>query len=90
MENVHTIWLDHQWSHGIIKVPDSIFGFLYHPIAYDEAQGEFRIINNLWYTTYHGAREYFRSPNNPYSVAGRMKIHSGSALIQPKFQKVNV
>ncbi|SEH46991.1 hypothetical protein SAMN05192559_101625 [Halobacillus karajensis] len=82
MENIHTIWLDDKSVHGIIKVHDSIFEFLFHPIVFDELIGEFQIINKLWYTTYHGAREYFRSPTNAYYVAGRMKIHSERELPQ--------
>ncbi|WP_206659675.1 hypothetical protein [Halobacillus litoralis] len=82
MENIHTIWLDDKSVHGIVKVQGCIFEFLYYPIVFDEMIGEFKIINNLWYTTYHGAREYFRSSTNPYYVAGRMKIHSERKLFQ--------
>ncbi|MBX0356107.1 hypothetical protein [Halobacillus sp. Nhm2S1] len=74
MERLHTIWLDDTYVHGIIKIYDSIFEYLFHPIVLDEIKGEYRVINNLWYTTYHGAREFFRSPSNPYSVVGRMKV----------------
>jgi hypothetical protein len=90
MENLHTIWLDDRCVHGIIKIHDSIFGFLFHPIVLDESKGECRIINNLWYTTYHGAREYFRSPTNAYRVAGRMKIHSERMLPQHILQGLKV
>lgn len=88
MQNLHTIWLDEKRIHGIIKTHDSIFQFLFHPIVFDEVTGEFHIINNLWYTTYNGAREYFRSPTNDYHVAGKMQIQRGRKLPQLSSDKL--
>ncbi|MBA2176095.1 hypothetical protein H0266_14455 [Halobacillus locisalis] len=81
MEGFETVWLDDKSAHGIVKVQDCRFEFIYHPIVFDERIGEFIVINNLWYTTYHGAREYFRSSTNAYS-AGKMKIHNEGTLSQ--------
>jgi hypothetical protein len=76
MKNVHTIWLDGKSVYGIIKVHDSIFEFLFYPIVLDKRKEEFQIISKLWYTTYNGAREHFRTSTNHYNVDGKMKKHN--------------
>ncbi|MCA1023821.1 hypothetical protein GLW04_01975 [Halobacillus litoralis] len=74
MEHVVAIWKDEKNGLGIIEVKDQVFGSSFHPVCYQkESEGKYSIINGLWYTTYHGARQYFRAKTNPYSGYGRMR-----------------
>ncbi|MFD1019650.1 hypothetical protein [Thalassobacillus hwangdonensis] len=70
--NTKRVWLDKNKSLGIIESEHSIFGSCFHPIILYGAD-EFYTINNLWYTTYHGAREFFKAPTNRCEVTGRMR-----------------
>ncbi|ELK45424.1 hypothetical protein QRD89_07790 [Halobacillus sp. ACCC02827] len=74
MKNMKTMWMDEQKEVGVVELQDEVFGTSYHPVIFvDVEEREFKVINNLWYTTYHGARQFFRSKTNTYVVTGRMK-----------------
>ncbi|GEN52729.1 hypothetical protein [Halobacillus faecis] len=73
MHGILAIWLDEEGRLGVIERKDERFGSSFHPIQKDEKTKEMVIINNLWYTTYTGARHYFRLNTNEYRVAGRMQ-----------------
>ncbi|WP_226577476.1 hypothetical protein [Halobacillus litoralis] len=74
MKQVVAMWKDEKNNLGVIEVKDHIFGSSFHPVAFNSGQPyEYEIINNLWYTTYHGARQFFRSKTNTYKGNGRMR-----------------
>ncbi|RDY71152.1 hypothetical protein DXT76_09305 [Halobacillus trueperi] len=73
MKDILAMWLDEKGMLGVIERKDERFGSSYHPIQADEKRKEIVIINNLWYTTYTGARHYFRLNTNDYRVSGRMQ-----------------
>lgn len=69
-----TLWMDDDMHLGVVKVEDDVFGAYFQPVERTRNEKwELLLINNLWYTTYHGARQYFRSKTNPYCVTGKMK-----------------
>ncbi|MGI8314359.1 hypothetical protein [Halobacillus mangrovi] len=69
-----TLWLDEKKSLGVAELQDPVFGTSFHPIECTSySKEEFVIIANLWYTTYTGARHYFRADTNRYLPNGRMK-----------------
>ncbi|ARI77944.1 hypothetical protein HM131_14280 [Halobacillus mangrovi] len=69
-----TIWLDEKKSLGVAELTDPVFGTSFHPIECTSySKKEYVIIANLWYTTYTGARHYFRAHTNRYHPDGRMK-----------------
>ncbi|GGF29189.1 hypothetical protein GCM10010954_30400 [Halobacillus andaensis] len=73
MEKTKTIWVDPNKKYGILKIEDEVFGASFHPIEINSSDPwKYTIINNLWYTTYNGARQYFRVKTNPHVVTGRM------------------
>ncbi|MGP4076412.1 hypothetical protein [Halobacillus sp. K22] len=74
MQKTINMWVDGNEYLGIIEVKDDVFGTCYHPIKLSpEDNEEFFIINNLWYTTYNGARQFFRLHTNQYAIEGRMR-----------------
>ena len=73
MKGILAMWLDEEGILGVIERKDQRFGSSFHPIKKDEKTKEMMIINNLWYTTYTGARHYFRLNTNEYRVSGRMQ-----------------
>ncbi|MBN9654057.1 hypothetical protein J0K78_07260 [Halobacillus sp. GSS1] len=73
MKGILAMWLDEEGILGVIERKDQRFGSSFHPIKKDEKTKEMMIINNLWYTTYTGARHYFRLNTNEYHVSGRMQ-----------------
>ncbi|WP_052158942.1 hypothetical protein [Halobacillus sp. BBL2006] len=69
-----TLWLDDENHLGVVELEDRVFGTSFHPVqCTSKVGGSFQIINYLWYTTYTGARHYFRAHTNSYTPAGRMK-----------------
>ncbi|KHE68656.1 hypothetical protein, partial [Halobacillus sp. BBL2006] len=71
---IKTMWVDDKKAFGIVEVEDKAFGSAFHPVKYGTRDDEaFSVINRLWYTTYNGAREYFRARTNPHIISGRMK-----------------
>ncbi|CDQ20279.1 hypothetical protein [Halobacillus karajensis] len=72
MQDILAIWLDDQENLGVIEKESDPFGSSFHPIKRDRKTGEILVINNLWYTTYTGARHYFRLNTNEFRVCGRM------------------
>lgn len=69
-----TLWLDEKKSLGVAELQDPVFGTSFHPVECTSyLKMEFMIIKNLWYTTYTGARHYFRADTNCYNPSGRMK-----------------
>lgn len=73
MQGILAMWLDEDGRLGVIERKDERFGSSFHPVKKDERTKEMVIINNLWYTTYTGARHYFRLNTNNYRVSGRMQ-----------------
>ncbi|MBX0356942.1 hypothetical protein [Halobacillus sp. Nhm2S1] len=73
MCGILAMWLDEVGRLGVVERKDERFGSSFHPIKMDERTKEIVIINNLWYTTYTGARHYFRLNTNDYRVSGRMQ-----------------
>ncbi|REJ10958.1 hypothetical protein [Halobacillus trueperi] len=73
MKDILAMWLDEKGMLGVIERKDERFGSSFHPIKSDEKTRDMVIINNLWYTTYTGARHYFRLNTNDYRVSGRMQ-----------------
>ncbi|ARI76220.1 hypothetical protein [Halobacillus mangrovi] len=72
--NVKTMWVDENKALGIVEVEDRTFGSAFHPVKYVAPnKGEFLVINRLWYTTYNGAREFFRAKTNAHIISGRLK-----------------
>ncbi|SFG39008.1 hypothetical protein SAMN05216353_13931 [Halobacillus alkaliphilus] len=76
MGPIQTVWLDECRKLGIVKCRNSVFGNLYYPITIDPEQLEYGRIHQLWYTTYNGARQFFRLNTNNYHVSGRMRQES--------------
>ncbi|MFG6147717.1 hypothetical protein [Halobacillus sp. B23F22_1] len=83
MEKTKTVWVDPQKKYGILKIEDEVFGASFHPIEITSSEPwKYSIINNLWYTTYNGARQYFRVKTNPHVVRGRMvKINLDNEML---------
>ncbi|SFJ70057.1 hypothetical protein SAMN04487936_103378 [Halobacillus dabanensis] len=73
MQGIREMWLDQTGELGVIEREDQRFGSSFHPIKMEGKTKEILIINNLWYTTYTGARHFFRLHSNDYRVSGRMQ-----------------
>ncbi|MCP3031590.1 hypothetical protein LF817_09530 [Halobacillus sp. A1] len=73
MKGIKNAWEDDKGRIGIIEVEEKVFGSTFHPVVWKDEKRNYHVINNLWYTTYHGAREFFRAPTNRFAVEGRMK-----------------
>ncbi|PBB06363.1 hypothetical protein CKW00_03260 [Salimicrobium humidisoli] len=74
MKIMTQVWMDARHRVGIMEREDGRLGRTYHPIEVtDREKGEFSVIGNKWFTTYNGAREFFRHETNHYTVQGRMK-----------------
>ncbi|SIS40897.1 hypothetical protein SAMN05421687_102274 [Salimicrobium flavidum] len=68
------VWMDDKHRVGIMEREDGTLGNTYHPIEItDKEKREFSIIENKWFTTYNGARQFFRHETNDFIVQGRMK-----------------
>ncbi|WP_051254565.1 hypothetical protein [Halobacillus kuroshimensis] len=72
MEKMLGLWLDEKGRYGIAKMTHPVFGVSYHPLRF-AGHGTYTIINQLWYTTYNGARQYFRQFTNNDFASGRMR-----------------
>ncbi|MCA1011591.1 hypothetical protein [Halobacillus halophilus] len=73
---IQNIWLDECRESGIVKCQNKVFESLYYPITLDSEQQSYGRIHQLWYTTYNGARQFFRLDTNDYRVSGRMRQES--------------
>ncbi|MYL30380.1 hypothetical protein GLW03_11155 [Halobacillus halophilus] len=72
MEKMLDLWLDEKEKYGIAKMTHHVFGVSYHPLR-RIGNGKYTVINQLWYTTYNGARQYFRQFTNNDFASGRMR-----------------
>ncbi|WP_226577361.1 hypothetical protein [Halobacillus litoralis] len=73
MGEIQALWLDERREVGIVKCSDHVFGVAYHPIQIMGKKNSYKVIEQLWYTTYNGARQYFRFYTNSFQVTGRMR-----------------
>lgn len=73
MKRIVNMWSDRDGCLGIIELEDDAFGTCFHPIQITSSNKKhFTIIHNLWYTTYNGARQFFRLKTNDYWISGRL------------------
>ncbi|MBM7554508.1 hypothetical protein [Thalassobacillus pellis] len=74
MKKTVNMWVDRSGKLGILEMEDAVFGQCFRPILLSSLEKrEYRFIKGLWYTTYSGARQFFRQESNPYQVQGRMR-----------------
>ncbi|MGP4070163.1 hypothetical protein [Halobacillus sp. B29] len=74
MKKICSMWTDEQEALGIIEWEDEVFGTCFRPIKLSEHDhGGFSLIGKRWYTTYNGAREFFRHKTNNLRINGRMR-----------------
>jgi len=71
MKRIVNSWSDTNGRLGIVEIEDDTFGTCYHPVLID-SNNNLSFINNLWYTTYNGARQFFRLATNEYWITGRL------------------
>ncbi|SFF73316.1 hypothetical protein SAMN05216353_10761 [Halobacillus alkaliphilus] len=74
MKKLCNMWTDELGILGILEWEDEVFGTCFRPIKISENEyGGFSLIGKRWYTTYNGAREFFRHKTNDLTINGRMK-----------------
>ncbi|MGP4076913.1 hypothetical protein [Halobacillus sp. K22] len=74
LKKLCNMWTDDRETLGIVEWEDEVFGTCFRPIKLsDKEYGGFKLIGKRWYTTYNGAREFFRHKTNNLRISGRMR-----------------
>ncbi|UOQ43395.1 hypothetical protein MUN89_15915 [Halobacillus salinarum] len=89
MGKLLTIWKDIKGNVGIIELVDGIFDRSFYPVVFSSKDmSGYEIIGNRWYTTYTGARQFFRAKTSTYIVKGRMiKVNLGAFIERESYKE---